>query len=153
MSPNEYQIKAMEKEADQEKIRQRIYAAGVIATRLENGLRGLTNEVGELADAVKGWLEYGRDLNRVNILEEVGDVLWRSCQILKAVGFTLEDAMEANLRKLGVRFEGRAGDHTEADRDREAELAAMIRICPACEGSGWKGLFKECKNCNGTGKV
>lgn len=128
MNGNEYMVLALKKEASQTKIRERIYAAGIQATRMDNGLRGLMDEVGELAGAVKGWLEYGRPLDTQNILEECGDVLWRTSQILLAAGYTLEEAMKANLRKLNVRFETACVDHAEADRNREAERAALDSI-------------------------
>lgn len=125
MTPNEYMELALSKEADQEKIRRRVAAYGTQATRLENGLRGLTNEVGELADVVKGWLEYGRPLDTSNVLEECGDVLWRTSQILRAVGMTLEQAMGANLRKLSIRYEGRCTDEEANNRNLEAEREAL----------------------------
>lgn len=125
LTPNEYMTLALAKEADQGKIRERIFAIGIQATRMDNGLRGLTDEVGELAGAVKGWLEYGRPLDTQDILEECGDVLWRTSQILLAAGYTLEEAMKANLRKLNVRFKGAATDHAEEDRNREAEREAL----------------------------
>lgn len=125
MAPNEYQDRALAKEADQETIRQRVYSKGVQATRLQNGLTGLTDEVGELAGAVKGWLEYGRTLDETNILEECGDVLWRTCQILRGIDKTLDDAMTANLRKLDARYKAACVDHVEADRNREAEREAL----------------------------
>lgn len=146
MTPNHYQRLALSKEADQEVIRQRIYDSGVNATRIENGLRGLVDECGELAGAVKRWLEYGGELDINNIKEEAGDALWRLSQILKAVDITLEEAMEANLRKLKVRY----GDGicepakaAEAARDRDAERDALdnpfdgpltpdIVLCPKC---------------------
>jgi len=126
MTPNEYQELAMSKEADQEAIRQRVYSHGIQATRLENGLRGLTDEVGELAGAVKAWLEYGKPLDVSNVLEECGDVLWRTAQILLAIDCSMGQAMEANLRKLSVRYEGRCTDSEAANRNLKAERQAIL---------------------------
>lgn len=163
MTPNQYQEAALAKEADQTVIRQRVYNSGTTATRLENGLRGLTNEVGEIADIVKGWLEYGKPLNTVGLLEECGDVLWRTCQILRAVGMTMEQAMEANLAKLGIRYKDRCTDAEAANRNTEAELAAVAtsaKQCNRCDGTGifrWQEkdgpeeFHLACTSCDGTG--
>lgn len=125
MQPNEYMKAALAKEADQERIYRRRVELGVPMSRLENGLRGLENEVGELADIVKGVVEYGRPLDPIHVIEECGDALWRISQVLASVGGTLEGAMAANLRKLAVRFKDQCVDHTEADRLRAAERAAL----------------------------
>lgn len=128
ITPNEYQQAALSKEADQDKIRHRIYNMGVQATRLDNAARGLADDCGELNSAVKKWLEYGQELDEVNVLEEIGDCLWRLAQASAAIGRTLEDAMLANLRKLNVRY----GDGiceperaVETNRNRDAERRAV----------------------------
>lgn len=126
LTSNEYQAFALSKEADQEAINARRVSYGVKACRLENGLRGLTDEVGELAGQVKGWIEYGRPLDEHNILEECGDVLWRTSQILAAVGYTLEQAMRANLGKLAVRYAGRCNDAEANNRNLEAERTSLL---------------------------
>lgn len=128
MDPNRYQRLAMQKEADQELLREWRYQQGVEATRIQNGLTGLTDEVGELAGAVKGWLEYQRILDVRNVEEEVGDCLWRLGQICKAIGITLDQAMESNLKKLDVRYaEGifTFDEAAEENRDRAAEAEAL----------------------------
>lgn len=123
MTPNEYQRLAMEKEADQGVIRQRIYDNGLMATRLENAARGLSDDAGELSSAVKKWLEYGQPLDKINVEEEIGDCLWRLAQACQAIGITLEEAMESNLRKLGIRYKNRLTEveAAEENRDRDAE--------------------------------
>lgn len=127
MTANEYQTLALTKQADQDAIRIRLYALGPKATQMINACRGLAEEAGECQNPAKKWLEYGRDLDRQRCLDEAGDVLWRLAQYLDAVGFTLEEAMAANLRKLDVRHDGGFSSHHAADenRDRAAEAAAV----------------------------
>ena len=127
ITPNQYQELAMAKEADQEVIRQRIYDLGVMATRLDNAARGLSDDAGEVSGAIKKWLEYGQELDKVNLIEEVGDCLWRLAQIMHGIGSTMEEAMEANIRKLNVRYKQRLTEHeaAEANRDRQAEAEAV----------------------------
>jgi len=129
MKPNEYQRAALTTEADQMEIllryKQMSHTDLITAVELSNGVRGLSDEVGELNGALKKWLEYGKALDVTNILEECGDCLWRVCQILNAVDLTMEQAMEANLRKLSGSKDARYNEGFSNDkalnRDTEAE--------------------------------
>ena len=125
MHPNEYQRLAMRTEADQAAILERLTRLGPQAMRLDNAARGLAGDAGEVSGAVMKYIEYGRELDRVNLLEEVGDCLWRLAQVCAAGGFTLEQAMEANIHKLRVRYPGKYSDAASADRDRAGEAAAV----------------------------
>lgn len=125
MTTNEYQRLALRTEADQEKIRQRIYEAGPQATRLDNAARGLANDAGELSKAVGRWLEYGQPLDRANVVEEIGDCLWRLAQAAEAIGGTLEEAMRANIAKLRKRYPERYSDELAANRNHAEERKAL----------------------------
>lgn len=91
--------------------------------QLENGFRGLVDEVGEIANIIKKHIEYGQEMDWVNLLEEVGDSLWRLAQIANAGGFTLEDSMRSNITKLKTRYPTQYSDLNaqEESRDREKE--------------------------------
>ena len=58
--------------------------------RLIHGMVGISTESGELLDALKKHLMYGKSLDLVNIKEEVGDVLWYCALILDEVGGSCE---------------------------------------------------------------
>lgn len=131
MKGREYQELAMRTMADQEAIRQRIFLTGPKATQLDGGLRGLTDEVGEIASAVKKYLEYNQPLNERNVLEECGDAIWRIAQILDAIGMTVEDAMVANIAKLQIRYPTKYEDELAAEanrrRDEESKVMEFVR--------------------------
>ncbi len=124
MTPNEYQSLAMRTMADQQTIMNRLTVQGV---QLDTGLRGLCDEVGEIASLIKKHNEYGQPLNLDGLKEEVGDALWRLAQICDAGGFTIEDAMKGNIRKLKIRYPEKYTDERAADenRDREAEAYTL----------------------------
>lgn len=129
MNGNEYAKLALRTMASQEAIRLRNLQYGAQATQVDNAVRGLANDVGEIAEATKNWLEYGKPFDPVNLKEEVGDVLWRLAQLCDACGFTLEEAMQANIEKLKIRFPQKYSDE-QADpekRDRAAERAAIAQ--------------------------
>ena len=122
----------MAKEADQAVLREWVYENGVMATRLNNACRGLADDCGELNGAVKKWLEYQQPLDKANVLEEIGDCLWRLAQAATAIGYTLEEVMEANIRKLElVRYKDTICnpiDAAEENRDRDKEAEAMQKV-------------------------
>lgn len=93
--------------------------------RFEHGAIGLAGEAGELLDALKRHKFYGLELDRVNVLEEVGDVLWYAVLVCDSMGFTLEEAMGANLRKLQARFPDCFTAERAELRDLAAERAAL----------------------------
>lgn len=127
MNANDYVRLAMRTNADQEKIRRRIYDLGPTATQLDNAVRGLTDEVGEVASVVKKWLEYGQPLNVTKLNEELGDCCWRISQACDAVGLSFDDILKANIEKLKIRYPEAYSDYRAADenRDRERETAAV----------------------------
>jgi len=127
MKASEYQLLAMRTKADQQTILNRLIDLGAKAVELDGGLRGLVDEVGEIASCVKKYIEYGQPLDRINLQEEVGDALWRLAQIAEAGNFTLADAMESNISKLRVRYPVKYSDqlaHND-NRDRAEEAKAI----------------------------
>lgn len=65
---------------------------------------GIAGEAGEVLDAVKKTWIYGKELDRENLLEESGDLLFYITALLTENGFTLEEAMQANIAKLAKRY-------------------------------------------------
>ena len=90
-----------------------------------HGILGASGEVGELADQLKRHLYYKTDLDLVNLMEEVGDVLWYLNLIAVGGGFTLQQSAEANIRKLRIRYAGKFNATAAINRDIEAERAAL----------------------------
>lgn len=125
MNANEYQVLAMRTEADQEAILKRLVDLGPEAMRLDNAARGLAGDAGEVSTAVMKFIEYGRPLDVSNVVEEVGDCLWRLAQVCETIGVSLEECMSANIRKLKVRYPEKYTDEICARRDKEAEMNAI----------------------------
>ena len=65
---------------------------------------GLAGEAGEFADAIKKHLVYGRDLDRENAIEELGDVLWFVALGCHALGVSMDDVAQGNIDKLRRRY-------------------------------------------------
>ena len=65
---------------------------------------GLAGETGELVDLIKKELFHGKAPDRVGVLLEAGDVLWYLIRTLRRYGWTLEEALAANIQKLAKRY-------------------------------------------------
>jgi NTP pyrophosphatase (non-canonical NTP hydrolase) len=93
--------------------------------RLNHYVLGVGTEAGELQDAVKKHIAYGRVADAVNVVEECGDVLWYVARILKLLGFSFEDAMQMNINKLEKRFPEKFTEDAANNRDLETERTQM----------------------------
>ena len=49
---------------------------------------GVVGEIGELMDAYKRHIAYGKELDRINVLEEIGDTFWYICGWATIRGYT-----------------------------------------------------------------
>ena len=65
---------------------------------------GIATEGGELLDAFKKNVFYGRTLDNINLQEELGDILWYVALAASELGVTFEQLMEQNTRKLEQRY-------------------------------------------------
>ena len=71
MNATEYIQKALRTESSY-----RFEATGEITPRIEHAAMGMVTEAAELMDAVKKSKIYGRPIDRVNLVEEAGDIMW-----------------------------------------------------------------------------
>lgn len=134
MTPKVYQELASRTECDQLRALDRMCrfrlsnnSVDPTTVRLNHAVLGMVGEVGELAGAVEKHVYYGQDLDRTNLLEEVGDVLWYVALLCNAMQFDLEKVMERNIEKLRKRYPVKYEDQLAAEhgRDRDAERKVL----------------------------
>ena len=75
-----------------------------VTGRMVHAAMGVSGEGGELIDAIKKTWIYGKELDRENVLEESGDLLFYLQALLTEIGCTLDDAMLHNFAKLMRRY-------------------------------------------------
>jgi len=75
-----------------------------IARDLLHAAMGITTECGELVDILKRTIFYGKELDTINLKEEVGDCLWYISILLNYMGWTYEEIMLLNIEKLKARY-------------------------------------------------
>lgn len=82
---------------------------------------GLVTEAGEFQDALKKVIFYGQPYDRVNLKEELGDMLWYMAIAAEALGTDIPSLAEINNKKLRLRFPASFSKHDAEHRDLFAE--------------------------------
>ena len=75
-----------------------------------------SGEAGELADGIKKHLIYGQPLDRENILEELGDLLWSVAYGAELMGESMETIGRLCIEKLQRRYPNAYSDHHAQER-------------------------------------
>lgn len=116
MTPSEYIQKALRTESSY-----RFDATGEVTPRIEHGVMGAVTESAELMDAIKKAKMYGRALDRVNLIEEMGDVMWYFAILADELGVSFEEIWEKNISKLRQRYPEKFTHELSEQRDLESE--------------------------------
>lgn len=77
---------------------------------LNHAALGLCGEAGEFADAIKKANVYGKQLDRLNAIEELGDILWYVALACESLGVNMSEVAEQNLIKLSLRYPDQYSD-------------------------------------------
>ena len=85
--------------------------------QIVNSLLGMSGEVGEIHETFKKHYSVGREINKDDLVKEIGDVLWYLAEMCDAFGFELEDCAVKNIAKLKARH----GDSFSGSGDRSGE--------------------------------
>ena len=69
-----------------------------------HAILGICGESGELLDAVKKHVIYGKPLDRENLIEELGDIEFYMQHLRAISGVTRDETLAANMAKLAKRY-------------------------------------------------
>lgn len=122
MTPEEFVTNAIKTESrDFDAIGERLTSQR--NQRLLHAGIGLATEAGEFLDALKKHVYYGKELDTVNLAEEMGDLFWYCALISDELGVDFTSIMETNIAKLKARYgdkftEGKA-EHRDLDKERQ----------------------------------
>lgn len=122
---NEYQkLAEITESKDFSSISERINTVENI--RLIHALLGLSSEVGEFADQLKKHIFYGRPLDKINLSEESGDLLWYLALAANVPGMqSLGTNTDRNISKLKARYGDKFTAYQAANRNLEEERAIL----------------------------
>ncbi len=82
---------------------------------------GLSTEAAEFTDALKKHIFYGKELDTVNLKEEIGDILWYAAIALEALDSSFEEVMQTNIDKLAARYPDKFTEESAINRDLDTE--------------------------------
>lgn len=91
-------------------------------------LLGMQTEVGELADPFKKNMAYKKEIDYINVKEEIGDLMWYVANLCDILDFNLEEIMITNINKLKTRFPEKYTHEKAISRnlDKEREILEML---------------------------
>lgn len=98
---------------------------------------GMQTEVAELADAYKKHIAYGKELDLVNVKEEMGDALWYIANMCNLHGWDLRDIMGTNIKKLQARYPEKFSNERALNRDLSTERNILEGNTPINMSHGW----------------
>jgi len=78
---------------------------------------GMQTEVAEVADAYKKHMAYGKELDLVNVKEELGDLMWYVANLCNLHGWDLREIMNTNIDKLQARYPEKFDTDKAINRD------------------------------------
>lgn len=93
--------------------------------RLMHAGIGLATEAGEFLDALKTHVFYGRELDKVNLKEEIGDIFWYCAIIADSLDVEFDEVMERNIAKLKARFGDKFTEESANSRNIESERSIL----------------------------
>ena len=82
---------------------------------------GMVTESAEFLDMLKKHIMYGKELDEVNLNEEIGDMLWYQALAVRSLKNTLSDIMDVNIKKLEKRYPEKFTEFHALNRNLEEE--------------------------------
>lgn len=86
---------------------------------------GVATEGGEILDALKKHLFYGKPLDEVNLVEEVGDTLYYLAIVCDELGVSFTDAANKVIQKLKARYGDEFSEGRAIERDLDTERKVL----------------------------
>ena len=97
-----------------------------VAIEIIHSIVGILTESGELAEALEAAITE-KKINRTNIIEEMGDLLWYIALLCNAMHTTIEEVGAINIGKLAVRYPEKFDPERAHERDLVAEEKMLKR--------------------------
>ena len=64
---------------------------------------GIAGESGEVSEKVKKWLRGDKELDKAELVKELGDIMWYITSLADDLGYSLQQVIDANVAKLKSR--------------------------------------------------
>jgi NTP pyrophosphatase (non-canonical NTP hydrolase) len=120
MNPKQYVENVLVTEArDFTPVKDRMQDTGTV--RLMHAMIGMATESGEIQDQLKKHIFYGKPLDKTNLVEELGDLMWYVGIMANQLDVSLEEVMEKNIAKLRKRYGEKFTEAAALNRNLDAE--------------------------------
>jgi NTP pyrophosphatase (non-canonical NTP hydrolase) len=86
---------------------------------------GLSTEANELLDMLKKHIFYGKEIDYVNTIEELGDIFWYAALICDSMHIDFEEVLHKNIEKLKKRYPEKFSNEKALNRDLEEERKVL----------------------------
>lgn len=93
--------------------------------RVLHAAMGCVTESGELLDALKKQMFYGKELDVTNVKEEASDILWYLAILFDELDTTFEEEEIRVINKLKARFPDKFNEDHAFNRDLEKEREVL----------------------------
>ena len=101
------------------------YSKVKVNPRLLHAVMGMGDEMGEIHSQFKKHWLYGKNLDVVNIIEELGDFLWFSALMMDELGIDFEKVLSTNIEKLKKRYQDEFTVEKFTNRNTDAERKVL----------------------------
>lgn len=106
------------------------------ATNIHHMATGVAGEGGELLDASKKQWIYGKELDRENVIEELGDIEFYMAGLRQMLGITRDEVLNYNIRKLLKRYPtGYTDNNAIARKDKQLQVIDVTQPAKAVSDS------------------
>ena len=92
---------------------------------IQHMLFGMMTELGELVDSYKKHYAYGKNLDLVNVMEEMGDIMWYWAGMCTITGINSSGILSTNIAKLMKRYPEKFDEMLAVKRDLETERKTL----------------------------
>ena len=86
---------------------------------------GLASETGEVLDELVKAIISNREVDKANLTEEAGDIMWYLAMLLRYLGTDFETVCEKNIAKLRARYPDAFTKDQALNRDLDEEKVAL----------------------------
>ncbi len=84
--------------------------------QLQLACLGIAGESGEFIDLIKKSIYHNKEVSKLHLLKELGDILWYVNLAVSALNLELEEVMVANIEKLEKRYPNGFNHHDANNR-------------------------------------
>lgn len=111
----------MEIKEYQEKSKRTLKDRKTLEKNVSHMIIGLMNELGELSGAIKAHFVYEKPLDKANVIEELGDMMWFWTNLCTIMDIEPENVLEKNILKLHARYPDKFTEEHALNRNLDNE--------------------------------